>query len=111
MMNSRVAMLLLLLSAVTESCWNVCLKKAVSFTDWKIMGPGILFMIAGIIMFKTSLRIIPLGVAVMIWSGVSLVLTIGLDVLYLKTKIDWLTAVFMVMCMVSILGLNYASGR
>jgi len=110
-MSPRVSLLLLLSSAVTESVWNICLKKSTGFTDWKVMGPGIFCMIVGVIMFKTSLTNIPLGVAVMIWSGVSLVLTIGLDVLYLKTRIDWLTAGFMVMCMVSIIGLNYASNR
>ena len=110
-MNPRFSFLLLILSAVTESFWNVCLKKSSSLTDWKVMIPGICFMIAGIIMFKTSLQHISLSVAVMIWSGVSLILTIGLDFLYFKARIDWLTAMFMVMCAVSIIGLNYASGK
>ena len=110
-MSQRLSLLLLVLSAVTESFWNICLKKSTSLTDLRFMGPGILCMIVGIIMFKTSLNNIPLGVAVMIWSGISLVITILLDIIYLKTNIDWLTAAFMVMCIASIVGLNYASNR
>ena len=110
-MSPRISLLLLVCSAITESFWNVCLKKSTSFTDWKVMGPGVLLMIMGVILFKTSLHNISLGVAVMIWSGISLIITICLDVLYFKTNIDWLTAAFMVMCVASIIGLNYASNR
>jgi len=102
---------MLILSAVMESFWNMALKKSTGLTDWLVNSIGITFLIIGIFSFKKSLDSISLSIAIVVWSGVSLLFTIGLDVIFFKTKFDLLTGAFMFACIVSIIGLHYAANR
>ncbi len=72
---------------------------------------GLLFLAGGIITFKKAIGLMPLSIAIVIWSGLSLMLTILLDVYLFKTKMNFKVALFMVLCMASIVGLNYYSQR
>lgn len=60
-------------------------------------------------LFKKALCIYPLSFAIVIWSGISLILTIALDVYIFSTKIDLRTGFLMTICLSSILTLNYYS--
>lgn len=104
-----MGLFLLILSALCEAIWNIYLTKSKGFTDWGVNVGGLLFLVLGIVTFKKALAHLPLSVAIVIWSGLSLMLTIGLDVWIFHTKIDYKTAFFMGLCIVSILGLNYFS--
>jgi multidrug transporter EmrE-like cation transporter len=110
-MEHRFGMLMLVLAAIAESAWNVALKKSTGLTDWAVNGFGMLFLLAGIFLFKKSLDSISLSIAALVWSGVSLTLTIGLDILFFKTRFDLLTAAFMVLSILSIIGLSYSASR
>ncbi|MGZ4001519.1 MAG: DMT family transporter [Mucilaginibacter sp.] len=110
-MEHRFGMLMLVLSAITESAWNVVLKKSTGLTDWGVNGVGILLVLTGVFLFKKSLDSISLSIAALVWSVISLTLTIGLDMLFFKTRFDLLTAGFMVLSMLSIIGLSFSAGR
>lgn len=99
--------MLLIFSAICEALWNICLTKSKGFTDWTPNTLGILLLVGGILSFKKSLDFMPLSIAIVIWSGLSLILTILLDVYFFKTSIDYRVAFFMVLCIVSIIGLNF----
>lgn len=77
--------------------------------DWHVNLVGVSFMIIGVLAFKKSLNHISLSVATVIWSGTSLVLTIILDTYLYNTKLDYKTIFFMLLCMTSIIGLNFSS--
>lgn len=79
--------------------------------DWRANGIGILLVLTGIFLFKKSLDSISLSIAALVWSAISLTLTIGLDILFFKTKFDPLTAAFMALSMLSIIGLSYSASR
>lgn len=102
---------LLILSSFTEVVWNIGLKRSNGLTDWRNNSYGVFFLMVGILCFKKSLDSISLSVAAIIWSGLSLTLTIVADVVLFKTRTDLLTCVFMLLCLVSIIGLNYATNR
>ena len=68
-------LLLIILSAISEALWNVALKKSEGFTDWTTNAIGVLFLICGIITFKKAIGLMPLSVVIVIWSGLSLMLT------------------------------------
>lgn len=102
-----VGLLLLIVSALCESVWNFFLAKSKGITDWGINVIGIAFLIAAIVAFKKSLNDIPLSIAAVIWSGLSLPLTILIDISFFKTKIDIRTTICMVICILSIIALNY----
>ncbi len=102
-------LLFLLISAFCEAAWNILLTKSKGITDWGVNILGVIFLLIGIFTFKKALSGMALSVAIVIWSGLSLLLTIIFDVYIFKTKIDFKMAFFMTLCILSILGLNYYS--
>jgi len=64
-----------------------------------------------VIGFKKGIENIPLGIAMVVWSGVAIIGTILLDIIIYKAKIDFKIAFFMLLCIVSIIGLNYYSNK
>ena len=106
-MNTGI--LFLLASSVCDAVWNVCLKQSRGITDWVVNAVGISFLLTGIFTFKKALAHFPLSIAVVIWFGVSLVLTTTLDVVLFKTMLNYKIVFFMTLCVLSIIGLNYFS--
>lgn len=77
--------------------------------DWRMNASGILFAISAAILFKKALDDLSLSIGVVMWSGFSILFTIALDMYLFKTKIDLMTGFFMILCIGSIIGLNYFS--
>ena len=102
---------LLFLSTVCEGLWNVCLKRSRGLSDWGVNALGVLFLVIGILAFKKALQFTSLSVASLIWSSVSLLFTIALDMSLFGTKIDLRTAVFMGLSLLSTMGLAYFANK
>jgi multidrug transporter EmrE-like cation transporter len=107
----NIGMLFLVLSGFFEALWNIALKKTNGLNDWGLNIIGVLFLVGSILAFKKAIVEIPLSIAIVIWSGFSLLLTILFDMYLFKTKIDIRTALFMILCITSIIGLNYYSTK
>jgi len=101
----------LLISCVTDAVWNICLKRSKGIYDWPVNILGIIFLAAGIIAFKKALSYLSLSIAIVTWSGLSLILTIILDVHLYNTKMNYQTIFFIFLCIVSIAGLNFYSEK
>ena len=99
----------IIISALCEAFWNIYLTKSKGLTDWIVNILGLFFLIISIITFKKGLYYTSLSIAIVIWSGVSLLVTIAFDMYIFKTRIDFKVAFFMSMCIISIIGLNYYS--
>jgi multidrug transporter EmrE-like cation transporter len=97
------------LSAICEAIWNIFLAKSKGITDWGVNLMGILFLALGIFTFKKALDGLSLSVVNVIWSGLSLIFTIILDMHFFNTKLDYKIVFFMILGIISILGLNYYS--
>lgn len=105
----NIGFFLLLASSICDAVWNVCLKQSKGITDWFVNIIGITFLVVGIITFKKALDFFPLSVAIVIWFGVTFGLTTVLDVIWFKTVLNYKVAFFMILCVISIIGLNYCS--
>ena len=105
----NIGFFLLLASSICDAVWNVCLKQSRGLTDWLVNIIGISFLISGIITFKKALDSFPLSIAIVIWFGITFVLTTILDVIWFKTVLSFKITFFMLLCVVSIIGLNYFS--
>jgi len=105
----NIGILLLLASSVCDAVWNICLKLSKGISDWPVNVIGLSFLAIGIVTFKKALDNFPLSIAVIIWFGISLALTTVADVLLFKTVLNYKIIFFMILCMVSIIGLNYFS--
>ena len=96
----------IVISALCEAFWNIYLTKSKGLTDWIVNIIGLFFLTIGIITFKQALYYTPLSIAIVVWSGLSLLITIAFDMYIFKTRIDFKVAFFMTMCIISIIGLN-----
>jgi multidrug transporter EmrE-like cation transporter len=101
----------LVFSALCDACYNVFLKRTNSFHDYGNLFFVILFLTGSVIGFKKGVDGIQMGIAMVVWSGVAIIGTIILDILIYKAKIDLKIAFFMLLCIVSIVGLNYYSNK
>ncbi len=106
-----MAWLFLIFSALCDSCYNVFLKRTHSFQDYGNLFFVIVFLSGSVFGFKKGIDGIQLGIAMVVWSGVAITGTILLDIIIYKAKIDFRIAFFMLLCIVSIAGLNYYSGK
>ncbi len=105
----NIGILFLLASSVCDAVWNVCLKQSKGITDWLVNIIGACFLMVGIFTFKRALEHFPLSIATVIWFGVSLVLTTVLDVFLFKTMLNYKIVFFMMLCVISVVGLNHFS--
>jgi len=101
----------LVFSALCDAAYNVFLKRTHSFSDYGNLFFVALFLAGSVIGFKKGIDSIQLGIAMVVWSGVAIIGTIILDVIIYKAKIDFKIAFFMLLCIISIIGLNYYSNK
>ena len=101
----------IIMAGVFESIWNIAIKKSTGIYDWKGNGIALFFLVIAIVTFKKGIDLLPLSIAVVVWSGISILLTILLDVVLLKSRIDIKTGFFMALCIISIIGMNYYSSK
>lgn len=101
----------LFISALCDAVYNVFLKRTNSFFDYKNLFFVVLFLAGSVIGFKKGINGIQLGIAMAVWSAVAIIGTVLLDVVIYKAKIDLKIAFFMILCIISIIGLNYYSNK
>ncbi len=101
----------LVFSALCDAAYNVFLKRTHSFSDYGNLFFVVLFLAGSVAGFKKGIDSIQLGIAMVVWSGVAIIGTILLDVIIYKAKIDFKIAFFMLLCIISIIGLNYYSNK
>lgn len=101
----------LIFSAICDAFYNVFLKKVSSFTDYKNILLVVFLLSGSILGFKKGLSTIQMSTALLVWSGISIIATIILDIIIYKAKFDIKIAFFMCLCIVSIIGLNYYANK
>lgn len=104
-------MIYLVLSALCDTIWTFFLAKSKGAGDWWKYAIGILFAIGSTVLFKRSCSLVVLSIAVVAWSGMTVMFTILWDVFFYKTKIDLKTGFFMLLGVIAILGMNYFSNQ
>jgi multidrug transporter EmrE-like cation transporter len=99
----------LIFSAICEAFYNLALKRIRAWNDFTNIALAALLLAFGLLGFKKGINSIQMSIAVVAWSGVSLLVTIVLDIIFYKTRFDLRTAFFMCLCIGSIIGLNFSS--
>lgn len=102
-------MFYLLLSALCDSIWTIILSRISGTKDGLMTIAGVLLLIASILLFKKACSTVSLSIAVIVWSGLTIMCTIIGDTCFLGSRFDAKTAFFMLLCIISILGMNYYS--
>jgi multidrug transporter EmrE-like cation transporter len=87
------------------------LAKFEGASQWYILAIGLIFLLGDVYFFKKSLDYLNLSVAVVVWSDLSIILTIIFDYFFFKTRLDYKVAFFRGMGLIAIFGMNYYSGK
>jgi len=99
----------LAIAIIGELIGTTRLKMSQGFSKW---GIGIVALIAYVIcfyFFSKSLKIIDLGVAYAIWSGVGIVITTIIGIIIWKEKVNLITILAITMIIIGIMLLNLMS--
>lgn len=99
----------LAIAIIGELIGTTLLKMSKGFSKW---GIGIVALIAYVIcfyFFSKSLKIIDLGVAYAIWSGVGIVITTIIGIIIWKEKVNLITILAITMIIIGIMLLNLMS--
>lgn len=96
----------LAIAIIGELIGTTLLKMSQGFSKW---GIGIVALIAYVIFFSKSLKIIDLGVAYAIWSGVGIVITTIIGIIIWKEKVNLITILAITMIIIGIMLLNLMS--
>ena len=107
--NPNVAWILLFVAALFEVAWAGTMKLTEGFT--KLM-PSILnlaCMACSVILIENVVKVLPVGTAYAIWTGIGAVGAVIIGVLIYHEPVSVLRMLFLLMIIIGIVGLNITS--
>src|SRR5690349_3065252 len=105
-MKTAIIFFFAVLSEVTATS---ALKFSEGFTK---LGPSIIVVLGyglSFYLLSLSLRVIPIGVAYALWSGIGIVLTVLAGLIFWREPLDWARVVGIVLIVAGILVINLFS--
>ncbi len=109
LVNPTVAWILLFVAALFEVAWAGTMKLTEGFT--KLM-PSILnlaCMACSVILIENVVKVLPVGTAYAIWTGIGAVGAVIIGVLIYHEPVSVLRMLFLLMIIIGIVGLNITS--
>ena len=105
-MSSTTAWIVLIIAGLFEICWAVGLKYSEGFT--KLIPSIFTLTTLGISMFllARATQVLPIGTAYGVWVGVGALGTAVLGIVLFQESVTPMKLVFLVMLLVSIIGLK-----
>lgn len=83
-----MAWIILVAAGMFEVLWAVCLKESRGFTrPWPTVGFGA-FMLASVGLLGVALRMLPLGTAYAVWTGIGAIGTVVVGIVWLGEGTD-----------------------
>lgn len=101
-----MAWIYLFVAGLFEIVWAVVLKYSEGFTR---LGPAMIVavaMAASILLLSLALKVLPLGIAYPIWTGIGAAGTVILGILLFDESRDLLKILFILMIITGIIGLR-----
>lgn len=99
----------LIIAGLFEVVWATTMKMSHGFSklDWSIV--TIIGMIASFFFLARATKTLPLSFAYPIWTGIGAVGSIIMGVIFFGDKIPAVTWIFIVMLLVSIIGIKFTA--
>ena len=101
-----MAWIYLFVAGLFEIVWAVALKYSEGFTRLWPSVTVVVSMAASILLLSLALKVLPLGVAYPIWTGIGAVGTVILGILLFDESRDILKILFILMIITGIIGLR-----
>lgn len=107
-MSSGLAWLLLVLSGLLDVAWAVSVKYADGYTrlGWSLL--SLILLVAFITLLGQSLKVLPLGTAYAVWTGIGALGSLVLGVVLFGENLDPLRIVSALAVLGGIVGLKLA---
>ena len=106
-----MAWLYLCIAGVMEMVWSTCMKLSNGFTDLKFTVLTIVGMIVSFGFLSQATKVLPLGTAYAIWTGIGAVGALVIGIVLFKEPATTARMFFAALLLVGILGLKATSGH
>jgi quaternary ammonium compound-resistance protein SugE len=101
-----MAWLLLFLAGLTEIGWAIALKYSHGFTRFIPSVITIVVMISSFFLLAQSLKVIPIGTAYAVWTGIGILGTVVLGILLFNEPVNFARLLFLSLIFIGIVGLK-----
>lgn len=104
-----VAWVYLFFAGLLEVCWAIGLKYADGFTKLVPSLFTLSTLIASMFLLAKAAQLLPIGTAYAVWVGIGALGTALLGILFLHEPVSFLKFFFLILLLVSIIGLKYTA--
>ncbi|WP_427910974.1 multidrug efflux SMR transporter [Pediococcus parvulus] len=101
----------LVIAGIFETVWATTMKFSNGFTKIVFSVATLLAMTASFLLLAKATKTLPLSIAYPIWTGIGAVGSIMIGVLLFKDSLSPLTWLFVILLIVSILGIKLTTGH
>ena len=101
----------LCIAGLMEMVWSTCMKLSNGFTDLKFSVLTILGMIVSFVFLAQATKVLPLGTAYAVWTGIGALGALIVGILFFKEPATAARIFFAALLLVGILGLKFTSGE
>jgi len=108
-MSPALAWMTLVISGLVDVAWALSMKQAQGYTrpGWSIL--SLLLLGLFVYLLGLTLRVLPVGTAYAVWTGIGAVGTVALGILLFEEPITWLRIGSIALVVVGIVGLKLSS--
>jgi quaternary ammonium compound-resistance protein SugE len=106
-----MAWLILIAAGFFEIGFTTCLKLSENFTNWKWTAGFLVCSSISFLLLNRATQIIPLGTAYAVWTGIGAAGTIIIGMILFKEPSDFWRLFFIVLLVISIIGLKLMSSH
>lgn len=99
----------LLLAGLLEIIWAYTLKLSNGFTRIDMTAVTIVTALLSFILLSYAMKSLPLGTAYAIWTGIGIIGSFIIGILFLGESMHWLRILSVVLVVVGIIGLKLSS--
>ena len=107
----KMAWLCLCVAGAMEMVWSTCMKLSNGFTDLKFSVLTILGMIVSFVFLAQATKVLPLGTAYAVWTGIGALGALIVGILLFKEPATAARIFFAALLLVGILGLKFTAGE
>jgi quaternary ammonium compound-resistance protein SugE len=108
-MNNTVAWTLLFFAACFEVAWAGTMKLTEGFTKLWPSIINLLCMAGSVYLIETAAKVLPVGTAYAVWTGIGAVGAVIIGILIYKEPVSAMRILFLFMIIAGIIGLNVTS--
>jgi|ERR1043165_1457700 quaternary ammonium compound-resistance protein SugE len=103
--------LILVVAGLFEVGFTTCMKLSEGFTQIKYTLGFLFFATLSLFLLNKAIAQIPLGTAYAVWTGIGAFGTALIGILFFKDSLSLIRVLFLILLIVSILGLKLVSSR